>query len=465
MFELKPYPEYKESGVPWLGKVPKDWEVQRIKTILIELEHRSADGFGNLLSLTRTRGLIRHSDITSKMHSAKTLIGYKKYNPGQIVMNRMQAWSGMFGAGSIDGLVSPDYVVLMLVGNHEVKFILERLKAPDMVEQFAIESKGIGTGFNRLYTDRLGAIYITFPTREEQKRIICFINFMDRRISKLIKAKREIIALLNEQKQAIIHRAVTRGLDPSVPLKDSGVPWLGEIPVHWGVLRSKYVFHEVDDRSTTGKETRMSMSQKLGLIPSSQVEERRLMSESGVGAKICNQGDLVLNRLKAHLGVFALSPQRGLVSPDYTILRPTCPICNRYFELIYRTPACRVELRKLAKGIVQGFWRLYTDDYYDIRIPMPPIKEQENIVTKLELDLTDRNNVIVNTERQIAHLREYRTRLIADVVTGKVDVRAVAESLPDEVDELEEEGGTSEIGENGENVESELDDVCEEVEV
>jgi type I restriction enzyme S subunit len=158
---LRPYPAYKDSGVPWLGQVPERWKVSRIKTVLRETDRRSTDGSGVLLSLSRQRGLISHSDMTDKLHSAKTLVGYKCYCPGQIVMNRMQAWSGMFGAGSLAGLVSPDYAVFDILCSHDARLVLERLKTSDMVAQFALESKGIGSGFNRLYTDRFGSIPIS----------------------------------------------------------------------------------------------------------------------------------------------------------------------------------------------------------------------------------------------------------------------------------------------------------------
>jgi type I restriction enzyme S subunit len=278
--DLKPYPEYKESGVAWLGEVPGHWPVRRIKTVLRETDCRSVDGLGTLLSLTRVRGLIPHKDMTDKMHSAKTLVGYKRYCPEQLVMNRMQAWSGMFGAGAINGLVSPDYAVFDVLGGHAIKLVLERLKTPDLVAQFALESKGIGSGFNRLYSDRFGTIPISLPPPDEQAAIVRFLDYATQRFEMAIRAKRKVIGLLNEQKQAIIHRAVTRGLDPNVHLKPSGIPWLGEIPAHWDALRSKYVFHEVDERSVRGEETHLSMSQKLGLIPNSQIEERRLVSES-----------------------------------------------------------------------------------------------------------------------------------------------------------------------------------------
>ena len=175
--DLKPYSAYKESCLPWHGKVPEHWDVVRIKTVLRESDSRSTDGTGTLLSLTRNRGLIPHREMTDKQHSAKTLIGYKCYKSGQIVMNRMQAWSGMFGSGSVCGLVSPDYAVFDILGGHAVKFILERLKTQDLVGQFALESKGIGSGFNRLYTDRFGSILISLPPLDEQVAIVRFLNW------------------------------------------------------------------------------------------------------------------------------------------------------------------------------------------------------------------------------------------------------------------------------------------------
>ena len=146
----------------------------------------------------------------------------------------------------------------------------------------------------------------------------------------------------------------------------------------------------------------------------------------------------MLNRLKAHLGVFALARERRLVSPDYTVLRPVRELEERYFEAVYRTPACRVELRQRAKGIVEGFWRLYTDDLYDIRMPFPPVDEQRRIMAQLDIELAAVNAAIFRLEREIELLREYRTRLVADVVTGKLDVREAATRLPEEAASITE---------------------------
>jgi type I restriction enzyme S subunit len=294
-----------------------------------------------------------------------------------------------------------------------------------------LESKGIGSGFNRLYTDRFGQIPIPLPPSDEQAAIVRFLDWANGRLERAIRAKRRVIALLTEQKQAIIHRAVTRGIDPSVPLKDSGVPWLGEIPAHWEVWRAKYIFREVDERSKEGKETHLSMSQRLGLVPSARVNSA-MRSESYMGAKLCTEGDLVLNRLKAHLGVFALSKQVGVISPDYTVFRKRANVSMDYYESVLRSSACRRELRIRAKGLVEGFWRLYTDDFYDIRLPVPPLDEQRIIMATTTAQTSGLDTAISRLEREITLLREYRTRLVADVVTGKLDVRQAAAALPEE---------------------------------
>jgi type I restriction enzyme S subunit len=306
------------------------------------------------------------------------------------------------------------------------------LRSKPYIAHFAHASDGVRIGQWDLTIAAMRQIPVLIPPTDEQAAIVRFLNWANSRIKKNILAKQKVIALLNEQKQAIIQRAVFRGLDQSVSFKASNISWVGDIPRHWEVLRSKYVFREVDRRSTTGAETHLSMSQKHGLVPNFKIETRRLVSESYVGAKLCETGDLVLNRLKAHLGVFALAQEEGLVSPDYTVLRPIRKLEERYFEALYRTPACRVELRRRAKGIVQGFWRLYTNDFYDIRVPVPPIEEQQRIMAQLEADLTDINSMVSRLEREIGLLLEYRTQLIADVVTGKLGVLEAARQVPED---------------------------------
>ena len=211
------------------------------------------------------------------------------------------------------------------------------------------------------------------------------------------------------------------GLRPFPQSKPSTVPWLGDVPVHWDVLRSKYAFREVDSRSTTGEETHLSMSQRLGLVPANQVE-KSLVSESYVGAKLVVKDDLVLNRLKAHLGVFAYAKEPGLISPDYTVLRPMTCANVRFFEYVLKSPACRAELRTRAKGIVEGFWRLYTDDFYDIRLPIPPLDEQRLIVRFLDWHGAQTAKLIRAKKKIIALLNEQKQAIIHRAVTRGLDL-------------------------------------------
>lgn len=193
------------------------------------------------------------------------------------------------------------------------------------------------------------------------------------------------------------------------------------MPSHWQTQRSKYLFREADQRSTTGTEQRLSMSQRNGLVPSSSVEERRLVSESNIGAKICEANDLVLNRLKAHLGVVAVAPVPGVVSPDYTVLRPRGTTNHNYFCAVYRSPICGQELRLRAKGIVEGFWRLYTDDFYDIRVPVPPPDEQAAIVRFLAWANGKLDRAVRAKRKVIALLMEQKQAIIFRAVTKGFD--------------------------------------------
>ena len=457
---LKTYPAMKDSGVAWLGEVPEHWEVRRAKFLFREIDHRSKTGTEPLLSLRMVRGLVPHNEVSTIPIDSKALIGFKKVEPRQIVMNRMRAAIGLFGVAEQSGLVSPDYAVFDSLAKADVNFFLRLFKNPIVGTVFRIESKGLGTGssgFMRLYTDRFGMIKLPLPPLPEQHAIVRYLDHMDRRIRRFIRAKQKLIALLTEQKQAIVHRAVTRGLDADVKLKESGVEWLGEVPEGWEVLRTRYLFREVDNRSKDGTEVHLSMSQKLGLVPSSLVDQRTLVSESYAGGKLCEKDDLVLNRLKAHLGVFALAQQSGVISPDYTVLRKIRPMAEPYFEHVLRSQACRTELRIRAKGIVAGFWRLYTDDFYDIKLPVPPESEQEEIVRHLGIMTESIQSAIQKAEHEITLLQEYRTRLIADVVTGKADVREVAAGLPEEIEEE-----VMESGEEEEDVDVDLDSVFEE---
>jgi len=420
--DLKPYSNYRESGLPWLGKVPEHWGLVRIKTVLRESDSRSTDGTGTLLSLTRNRGLIPHREMTDKQHSAKTLIGYKCYKSGQIVMNRMQAWSGMFGSGSVCGLVSPDYAVFDILGGHAVKFILERLKTQDLVGQFALESKGIGSGFNRLYTDRFGSILISLPPLDEQVAIVRFLNWANGQLEKAILAKRKVITLLNEQKQVIIHRAVTRGFDPSVPLKPSGIPWLGDIPQHWEVRRLKSFAHFQSGDGITSLQI-----EPIGKFPVYGGNGLR-----GYTSKYTHDGHYALiGRQGALCGNINFAMGKFFASEHAVVPTLKLGINVVWFGNLLGI----MNLNQYSQSAAQP--GLAVERIKNLYAPIPPSNEQIAIVSGIDRESSPITIAISRFEREIELLREYRTRLVADVVTGKLDVREAAVKLPDEVQTLE----------------------------
>ena len=436
--ELRPYPAYRDSGVPWLGKVPEHWDVLPALAIY---KPKLAKNNGlierRVLSLSYGRIIVRPEE---KLHGLvpNSFETYQVVDPGDIIVRTTDLQNDQtslrVGHSGHRGIITSAYMCLNTTDRVKNPFGYQFLNAYDLLK--IIYGFGSGLRQNLDFSDikRMPVLVPPFP---EQSAIVRFLHHADQKIRHYIRAKQKLIKLLEEQKQSIIHRAVTRGLDPNVRLKPSGVEWLGDIPEHWEVKRCRYLFREVDKRSADGSEEHLSMSQRLGLVPSQLVENRTLVSENYAGGKLCEIGDLVLNRLKAHLGVFALARFPGVISPDYTVIRPIDPEGAEYFEPVLRSPACRRELRIRAKGIVEGFWRLYTDDFYDIRLPVPPLSERRAIIEHIRSVMPEINRIAWGAEHEISLLREYRTRLIADLVTGKLDVREAAGRLPDEAEEPE----------------------------
>lgn len=444
MTALSPYRSYTESGLDWSGDVPGHWDLVQLARLADEKKVKNTGlQESKVLSLSYGR-IITKSDIYAGLSPAD-FSTYQIVEPGNIILRMTDLQNDQrslrVGLAESRGIITSAYVCLRPSEFMEPRFLYRMLHDFDVKKMFY----GMGAGVRQgLSYKELRKTVFPIPPSEEQQAIADFLGGMDARIARFIAARRKMIALLEEKKQAVITRAVTRGLNPEVPMKDSGIDWLGEIPAHWELRRSRYVFREVDLRATDESLPRLSMSQKYGLVPNTDIEAWRLQSTSAIGAKVADQDDLVLNRLKAHLAVFAHAPIRGTVSPDYTVLRPIPPASVRYFEALYRTPRYRDEFFKRTKGIVEGFWRLYTDAFYDVPVPYPNPEEQQAIANYIDGENARTSALIKRHQREIELMQEYRTRLISDVVTGKLDVRgvdlpAVEEVVGEEIEAAMEE--------------------------
>ena len=417
--DLKPYPEYKDSGLPWLGEVPAHWEVGRLKRLLRPVDHRSTAGTETLLSLRRDHGVVVYADHFSRPPQGATTVGFKLVRAGQLVVNRLQANNGLVFHSSLDGLVSPDYSVFDPKGPLLVEYLSELLRTPSYRAHFRRECTGLGTGsagFLRLYDDRLLGTIVALPTLSEQSAIMRFLGWAGGRLERAIRAKRKVIALLNEQKQAIIHSAVTRGLDPSIPLKPSGIPWLGDIPQHWETPLNQRVFGEKIRPQGGSSETQLSLSQRDGLIATRDMQERSLQTASFDNWKVTIPGDLVLNRFKAHLGVFFSTTIRGIVSYHYGVFEPKLLIDTKYFELLFHTYPYRAIFAGKSNGMTIGLQNLSNQNFYDVRCILPPISEQFTIVSETERETKALGAIIRGFETEICLLREYRTRLVSEIL-------------------------------------------------
>jgi type I restriction enzyme, S subunit len=414
---LKPYPAYRATGDRWLTHFPSAWERVRIKYLLREIDRRTQTGEEPLLSMRRDHGLVPLSQFSDKVAEPKALLAYKLVEPGELVVNRMQAGNGLVFVARIPGLISPDYAIFRAVREVNLDYLELLFRSYPMRAKFRSESTGLGTGtagFLRLYGDSLGAIEIGLPSAEEQSRIVRFVDHAHRQIGRYIRAKKMLIGLLNEQKQNAVKRAITSGVDPAVGLKSSGVEWMGDIPQHWEVKRLKWAV-----RLQRGYD-----------LPS----ERRLPGpypvvssggEIGFHSDFRSRGPgVVMGRYGSTDAVFYVE---GDFWPHNTALFVTDFQGNRprwcYFLL--RTIS---KADHSGKSAVPGVDR---KDLYEIEVAVPPPSEQDAIVTWIEAATAVAARAIARMEQEVVLLRDYRSRLVADVATGKIDVRHAAAYLPD----------------------------------
>lgn len=416
--DLKPYAEYKDSGLPWLEKLPSTWTTARTKTrFRLSIEKSGIAHGKELLSIYTHIGVRPRKDLEQKGNKASSTDNYWNVREGDIIVNKLLAWMGAVGVSHYDGVTSPAYDILRPIQQLNSDYYHYLFRTKLYLSLFKAHSRGIMDMRLRLYFDKFGQIPILCPPIIEQAAIVRFLNWAKGRLEKAIRAKRKVIALLNEQKQAIIHRAVTRGLDPSVPHKPSGIPWIGNIPAHWEIRRLKQVC-----RFSYG-DSLPDMSRRGGDISVYGSNGQVGLHDSANTLAPC----IIIGR-KGSFGKvnFSLTPVFAI---DTTFF-----IDERFTKANLRWLSFLLSILRLDEvskdAAVPGLDRR---DAYQFMVPYPVSNdEQAGIVDYLKDELAQFNNAIMYFEREIELLLEYRTRLVADVVTGKLDVREVAAKLPDE---------------------------------
>ena len=413
---------HSHDNLVWLGEIPSHWDYKKIGSLFTERKAKVSDKDYPPLSVAKI-GVVPQLDSAVKTDAGDNR---KLVRVADFVINSRSDRKGSCGVSELDGSVSLINIVLTPRSEWNSRYVHYLLRSQPFSEEYYRNGRGIVADLWTTRYSEMKSILLPVPPRPEQDQIVRFLDWKVSAINRLISIKRKQIALLHERQCVHISHIVTHGLHGRVATKNSGVEWIGDIPEHWQAMRCKYLFSERDERSQEGTEQHLSMSQKYGLVPDSQLDERRMLSESYAGGKLCYKDDLVLNRLKAHLGVFALSPQSGVISPDYTVLIPNRErVLPTFAETVLKSDRCRGELRIRVRGIIEGFWRLYTDDFNTIVLPVPPIEEQAEIMEYI-IEFRDKTKKYEdNLTQEISTLQEFKPRLISDMVIGKIDVRGI----------------------------------------
>ena len=428
------YDAYKDSGVEWLGEIPKDWYIVRLKNIsrvnpsntsyiknindevcFLPMEAVETNGQVNFEN-KRIIKLVKNgftSFIRNDVLVAKITPCFE--NGKGALLNKMP---------TVLGFGSTEFHVLRAKNNIAPRFLYYITKSHGFM--VLGEALMIGSaGQKRVPTDFVQNFNVALPSNNEQENIIAFLDQKTAQIDQAIAIKEQQIALLNERKQIVIQQAVTKGLDPNVKMKDSGVEWIGQIPEHWTIKKLKYVLSERSDRSIKGDEPLLMMSQIYGLVVRSDFHDKAEIASTNVGNKLVYCNDLVFNKLKAHLGVFFSSTHTfiGSVSPDYAVYYCKNYIENsKFLEILFRNPLFIKQFIIRSTGVVEGLIRLYTSELFELKIAIPPVEEQKKILDFVEMQSNHFDEALSLLNKQIQKLKEYKTTLINDAVTGKIKV-------------------------------------------
>lgn len=400
---------FKPSGFDWVGDVPEHWDVEKLGSMLTAVSEKNRPDLP-LLSITREQGVIeRDVEDQDSNHNfiPDDLSGYKVLREGQFGMNKMKAWQGSYGVSAHTGIVSPAYFIFDFAREVDPHFFNIAIRSKLYVSYFGSASDGVRVGQWDLNQSRMRQIPILLPPLPEQRAIVAFLDGKCARIDEAVRIKEEQIRLLAERRQILIQEAVTRGLNPDAPMKDSGIDWIGQIPAHWEVKKVK---HFGRNRSGDG-------------ITNSQLEDDGTYEVWG-GNGLMGYSDqynvdgdyIVIGRVGAYCGNIRLAQGKRWISDNALILRISGRVSSQYLAQVLQA----ADLNRLNESNAQPL--ITGGKVSNLSVPYPPLDEQKSIVVHIASGFDKIANAIDLKKSQITALREYKTSLINAAVTGKIKV-------------------------------------------
>lgn len=418
---MKRYDSYKDSGVKWLGEIPSHWEMRKAKFLWKESFAVSETGKEELLSVSQYDGVLPAKADTR----SESLKGYKKVSENDLVINIMLAWLGGLGVSKFEGLVSPAYCTYKQIHDSNPRFLHYLYKTPLYLAEFARHSTGVVPSRWRMYTDDFGQVLTLLPPIKEQKAISNYLDATTSKIDAAIAQQQKMIDLLNERKQIIINNAVTKGLDPNVKMKPSGIDWIGDIPEHWKMIALKHL-------GTTNKTlvNAQNHPQAYWYEYSMPAYDEGKCPKSVLGSDIdstkisLTQPTLLINKLNVHkrrIWFVDRPMEKSVASTEFVPIVVTQ--ANPYFiELILKSDKITTYLINNSNGATNSQKRVTPDVIMGIKIPIPSDDEQNEIIDYANSIITPLNMAIDNCINKITYLQERKQIIINDVVTGKVKV-------------------------------------------
>lgn len=428
---MKAYPKYKDSGTPWLGKIPEHWEAIKMKHLFKE---RVEKGYADepLLAATQTKGVVPKSMFENKtVEAQKDLHLLKLVEPGDFVIS-LRSFQGGIEHAYYRGIISPAYTVMIPQKRILPEYYRHLAKSKEFISLLQTCVTGIREGQNINY-ELLKRSPIPIPPQSEQQQIVRYLDWQTTKINKFIKAKKKLIALLKEQKQNIINEAVTKGINPDVKMKDSGVEWLGEIPEHWKCVSLRHKYHQclgkmLDSKKIIGKYL-------VPYLRNTDVQWDHINTKSLPNMDIradeyerytVQNGDLLVCE-GGEIGRCAIWADDGKVCGFQKALHRLRPVnANKDIpRYMYYALNAAAKFGAFNDGHVSTIAHLTGDKLRAHRFGFPPKGEQQEIVDFLDKETALIDKAISRAQREIELIQEYRTRLVSDVVTGKIDVRSV----------------------------------------
>ena len=420
--------EMKDSGVEWIGEIPCDWKLERSQWHLEEVNiSNNPIQTNNVLSLTNKLGVVPYEEKGNQGNKSKeNVYEYKLAYPNTIVANSMNILIGSVGLCDYFGCVSPVYYVFRAKKYNNIKFLNYVFQTVGFQRELRKYANGILEIRLRVSSSDILKRFIPFPSEIEQQRIA---EFLDRECGKIDGLKADIqaqIDTLEQYKRSVITEAVTHGLNPSAPMKDSKV-WYGQISSEWKELKGKYVFKQRNDRGNNVCLQLLSPTQKYGVIPQDKYEELTGMNAVKLNystnyalLKTIHKGDYCIS-LRSFQGGFEYSEYEGVVSPAYQVFYPIITIADGYYKYLFKEKGFIDVMNSYTMSLRDGK-NIAFDDFGDTFIPVPPLDEQQEIADYLDNKCAEIEQIIADKKSQIETLDGYKKSLIYEYVTGKKEV-------------------------------------------